>query len=200
MMNKNDFIAELKKELNGLPDSDIQRSIDFYTEMIEDKIEDGMTEENAVSELEPPAEIAKKVLSETSISKLVKAKLKPSRELKGWEIALLVLGAPLWLPLIIAFAAVLLSVYAVIWSVIISLYCIDLSFAVCVLGGTAQGIIFAFGGNVVSSVFYFGASIACFGIAVLLFFAFGRISGALVSASRHLVLKTKSMFIKKEAI
>ena len=150
--------------------------------------------------MEPPAEIAKKVLSETSISKLVKAKLKPSRELKGWEIALLVLGAPLWLPLIIAFAAVLLSVYAVIWSVIISLYCIDLSFAVCVLGGTAQGIIFAFGGNVVSSVFYFGASIACFGIAVLLFFAFGRISGALVSASRHLVLKTKSIFIKKEAI
>ena len=130
--------------------------------MIEDKIEDGMTEENAVSELEPPAEIAKKVLSETSISKLVKAKLKPSRELKGWEIALLVLGAPLWLPLIIAFAAVLLSVYAVIWSVIISLYCIDLSFAVCVLGGTAQGIIFAFGGNVVSSVFYFGASNSCF--------------------------------------
>lgn len=200
MMNKNDFIAELRKELSGLPDSDIQRSIDFYTEMIEDKIEDGMTEENAVSELETPAEIAKKVLSETSISKLVKAKLKPSRELKGWEIALLVLGTPLWLPLIIAFAAVLLSVYAVIWSVIISLYCIDLSFAVCVLGGTAQGIIFAFGGNVVSSVFYFGASIACFGIAVLLFFAFGRISGALVSASRHLVLKTKSMFIKKEAI
>ena len=47
MMNKNDFIAELRKELNGLPDSDIQRSIDFYTEMIEDKIEDGMTEENA---------------------------------------------------------------------------------------------------------------------------------------------------------
>ena len=168
--------------------------------MIEDKIEDGMTEENAVSELETPAEIAKKVLSETSISKLVKAKLKPSRELKGWEIALLVLGAPLWLPLIIAFAAVLLTVYAVIWSVIISLYCIDLSFAVCVLGGTAQGIIFAFGGNVVPSVFYFGASIACFGIAVLLFFAFGRISGALVSASRHLVLKTKSIFIKKEAI
>ena len=40
MMNKNDFIAELRKELNGLPDSDIQRSIDFYTEMIEDKIED----------------------------------------------------------------------------------------------------------------------------------------------------------------
>lgn len=105
MMNKNDFIAELRKELNGLPDSDIQRSIDFYTEMIEDKIEDGMTEENAVSELEPPAEIAKKVLSETSISKLVKAKLKPSRELKGWEIALLVLGAPLWLPLIIAFCS-----------------------------------------------------------------------------------------------
>lgn len=60
MMNKNDFNAELRKELNGLPDSDIQRSIDFYTEMIEDKIEDGMTEENAVSELETPAGNCKK--------------------------------------------------------------------------------------------------------------------------------------------
>lgn len=86
MMTKNDFITELRKELNGLPDSDIQRSIDFYSEMIEDKIEDGMTEENAVSELEPPAVIAKKVLSETSISKLVKAKLKHSRELKGGKL------------------------------------------------------------------------------------------------------------------
>ncbi len=198
-MNKNDFIAELRKELNGLPDSDIERSIDFYREMIEDRIEDGMTEEYAVSELEAPAEIAKKVLSEMSISKLVKAKLRPSRGLKGWEIALLILGSPLWLPLIIAFAAVLLSVYAVIWSLIVSLYCVDLSFALCTAGGVLQGIIFAFGGNSVSSVFYFGAAAACFGIAVLLFFAFGRISAELISASKYLVLKTKSMFIRKEA-
>lgn len=60
MMNKNDFNAELRKELNGLPDSDIQRSIDFYTEMIEDKIEDGMTEENAFRNWKPLRKLQKR--------------------------------------------------------------------------------------------------------------------------------------------
>lgn len=131
---------------------------------------------------------------------LIKAKLKPSRELKGWEIALLVLGAPLWLPLIIAFAAVLLSVYAVIWSVIISLYCIDLSFAVCVLGGTAAGhYICVWRKCRAVGILFRGIDCMLRNSCFTLFCIWQNFRSACF-CKQALVLKTKPIFIKKEAI
>jgi len=50
-MNKNEFLATLRERLNGLPEEDIIKSIDFYGEMLDDRIEDGMSEEEAVSDL-----------------------------------------------------------------------------------------------------------------------------------------------------
>ena len=47
-MNKQDFLAALRGLLNDLPAEDIRRSLDFYAEMIDDHMEDGMTEEDTV--------------------------------------------------------------------------------------------------------------------------------------------------------
>ena len=48
-MTKQAFAAALRNELSGLPREDIDRSIDFYCEMIDDRMEEGLTEEEAVS-------------------------------------------------------------------------------------------------------------------------------------------------------
>ena len=42
-MTKKEFLDELKKGLLGIPEEDINRSIEFYSEMIDDRIEDGKT-------------------------------------------------------------------------------------------------------------------------------------------------------------
>ena len=47
-MKKQEFIEEIKLRMEGLPEEEVNRSIDYYSEMIEDRIEDGMEEEEAV--------------------------------------------------------------------------------------------------------------------------------------------------------
>ena len=57
-MTKDEFMARLRKALSGLPESEISRTLDFYDEMIDDRIEDGMTESAAVEAAGPIETIA----------------------------------------------------------------------------------------------------------------------------------------------
>ena len=47
-MNKQEFLAQLRKGLSGLPKEDIDERLTFYSEMIDDRMEDGIPEETAV--------------------------------------------------------------------------------------------------------------------------------------------------------
>ena len=44
-MTKTEFLTKLRKLLGGLSENDIESSAAFYSEMIDDNIENGMTEE-----------------------------------------------------------------------------------------------------------------------------------------------------------
>ena len=116
-MNKREFLEQLKKELSGLPQSDIEDRLTFYGEMIDDRTEEGMTESEAVSGVGTVKEVAAQILSDIPLGKLVKEKVKPNRTLKAWEIVLLILGSPVCLSLLISACAVIIAVYAAIWSV-----------------------------------------------------------------------------------
>ena len=48
-MNKAQFLCELEKLLYGLPQEDIKQSLDYYSEIIDDRIEDGLSEYDAIS-------------------------------------------------------------------------------------------------------------------------------------------------------
>ena len=48
-MNKQEFLSQLRKGLAGLPQNDIEERLAFYGEMIDDRIEEGLSEEEAVS-------------------------------------------------------------------------------------------------------------------------------------------------------
>ena len=48
-MNKQEFLDELRKGLCGLPSEDIEERINFYSEMIDDRMEEGLTEEESVA-------------------------------------------------------------------------------------------------------------------------------------------------------
>ena len=47
-MDKKAFLDELREKLSGLPEEDIEERVAFYREMIDDRIEDGVPEEEAV--------------------------------------------------------------------------------------------------------------------------------------------------------
>ena len=196
-MNRQEFLATLRKELSGLPQEDIERSIDFYSEMIDDRMEDGLTEEEAIAAIGSVDEIVNKILSEISLPKLVKEKVKPNHTLRVWEIILLVLGFPVWLPLLLAAVIIVLAVYIVIWSVIISLYAVDFAFVSCGVGGILGSLTYFTLGNVAAGILLIGVGLISLGISILLFLGFNQITREILLLSKRILLSIKSCFIRK---
>lgn len=56
-MNKQEFLAALAEGLTGLPQADVEERLAFYGEMIDDRMEEGLTEEEAVKEAGPVQDI-----------------------------------------------------------------------------------------------------------------------------------------------
>ena len=57
-MNKQEFLSLLKQKLSKLPKQEIKERITFYSEMIDDRVEEGLSEEEAVLEIGNIDEIA----------------------------------------------------------------------------------------------------------------------------------------------
>ncbi|MBR6725619.1 MAG: DUF1700 domain-containing protein, partial [Clostridia bacterium] len=95
-MNKEQFLIELAAALAGLPEEDIEKSLEYYSEMIDDRTEDGLSEEEAVAALGTIAEIRAQIIKDTPLPKIIKEKVKPKRSFRGWEIAVIIIGFPLW--------------------------------------------------------------------------------------------------------
>ena len=108
-MQKTEFLDRLRAALADLPAEELEKTLGYYAEMIEDRMEDGMDEEAAVAAMGDPEAVAREILLDAPLGTLVRAKIKPKRALSGWEILLLVLGAPLWLPLLATAAALLFT-------------------------------------------------------------------------------------------
>ncbi len=134
-MNRDAFLAAVAARLKGLPPADVQRSLDYFREIIDDRMEDGLSEEEAVAALGSPEEAAGRILEETPLPRLVKARIKPSRALRVWEIVLLVLGSPVWLPLVLVGLLLALLVYLLLVLFLLVYYTLNLSVgAVCLAG------------------------------------------------------------------
>ena len=185
-MDKREFLARLREGLAGLPPEDAEERLTFYGEMIDDRVEEGLSEEDAVAGIGSPGAVALRILAEARSDEAAdpsarreepapEAAPAPKAERRRrspgvWEIVLLVLGFPLWFPLLIAAFAVVLSVYVVIWAVIVSVWAVDLS---CVIGavGCIAGLFFLlFRGTVVRRLAALAAGLVLAGVSVLLFF------------------------------
>ena len=197
-MSKAEFLAALREALAGLPQEDIEKSLDFYGEMIDDRVEDGFSEQDAVAAAGPVGEIARQVLSETPLGRIVRERVRPARRLRGWETALLIVGAPLWLPLSLAAAVVALALYIVMWAVIASLYAADLAVALCAAAGIAGIFIYGLSSRAAAAVFSLGTALACAGAAILLFFGFGRVSRGVLRLGKRCIDSLKRLFIRRK--
>lgn len=197
-MTKQEYLKKLAEELSGLPQDDITDRLAFYGEMIEDRKEDGISEEEAVALIGPVEEVAKQIIAEIPISKLVRERVKSKRKMGAGEIILLILGSPIWLSLLIAAFAVLLSVYIVIWAVIVSFWAVAVALPVGALAGTALGIVQICRGSTLPGIAMIGASAALFGLSVFWFFGCKAVSKGAVILTKKIASGIKSLFIRKE--
>ena len=161
-MTKLQFLISLNDQLSSLPREEAEERLRFYSEMIEDRMEEGLTEEEAVAAVGSIEEIAADAAPTN--------KVKEKRRLKTWEIVLLAAGSPVWLALLIAAFAVVFSIYIALWAVIISLWATFGVVGVCILGCIAGGIGFFLCGSIPAGIAMFGAGWVCAGVSILLFF------------------------------
>lgn len=168
-MNKQDFLALVRRQIEGLPPEDRDKALTFYGEMIDDRIEEGMTEEQAVSALGSVDEIAAQIFADAPQAVPVSTALR-SRRLSTGERLLLIFSSPVWAPLLLAAALIVLAVYIVLWSAVVVLYAADLSLAAGCLAGVGGGVVLASVGQPVQALLFMGAGLVCAGLAVFLFF------------------------------
>ena len=164
-MEKEEFLEELRNRLNGLPQKDIDERVSFYSEMIDDRVEDGMTEEEAINNIGGIDEVVKQIASETPISSLVKERVKPKNDLGPVVIALLILGFPLWFPLLIVGLVLILVSIILIFVLVIVTFSVEAAFI-----GSAGMTFVAFLVKLIDGGFnsgYLAISITLFGISLM---------------------------------
>ena len=171
-MKKKEFLTELRYRLKGLPKEEIDQRVEFYSEMIDDSIEDGMTEEKAVENIGSIDDVVRTVASETSLIKIVRhqAKSKPRRRIRPWEIVLLILGFPLWFPLLIVALVLCLVLCILLWILPIVAYSVFGGVLTGSVGSIAIGVANAVNGKLSFGGLYAGAGVAGIGVAILIFF------------------------------
>ncbi len=195
-MNKVEFLEMLKVRLQDLPQDEIDRSVMFYDEMIEDRQEDGMSEEEAVTALGNIDAIVEQIMLDRPLPTLMREKIRPKRNLTPFEIALIVVGFPIWFSLLIAFFAVIVAVYVSIWAVIISLYATVLGLAIGGVGGFIITLI-SFGVYPFLGTLTLGGSLFILGVGILMFFPVNLLALALVKLTGRFYRWVKSLFIKR---
>ncbi len=197
-MGKQEFLVQLRKGLSGLPQEDIEERLTFYGEMIDDRMEEGITEEEAVSRIGSVNMIISQIKADIPLAKLARDKITPKKHLKILEIVLLVLGSPIWLSLLIAAFAVILSLYASLWSVVISLWAVFGLLIGCAFGGVVAGTVVACSGNALSGIAMLAAGIVCAGLSIFMFYGCKAATKCNLILSRNFAVWIKNCFIKKE--
>ena len=125
-MNKEEFLNRLREALKGLPAAETEKSALYYAEILDDRMEDGMSEVEAVASLGAPEEVAENLKLELPLGTLVRSKMSGSGVGAG-TVVLLVLGSPVWLPLLLAGLAVALSLAVSLWAIVLSLWTVVLA-------------------------------------------------------------------------
>lgn len=166
-MTKCEFLSLLSERLSGLPADERNDRLRFYSEMVDDRMEEGLSEEDAVASVGSIEEILSDVPKPEPREKIP---VRPPR-LSGGTILLLVLGSPLWLTLLIAVGAVVFSLYVTLWAFIFTLWAVCISLGVSGILAVLAGGFLAMGVNGLAGLAAIGAGLFCAGVSVFLFFA-----------------------------
>ena len=94
-MTKNEFLSSLSQTLAELPEQDVAQSLAYYSEMIDDYMENGMTEEEAVETLGSVEEVSAQILADVPVQDRTEDEPAPRKSMEVWKIVLLILGSPL---------------------------------------------------------------------------------------------------------
>ena len=198
-MTKLEFLDALEQQLQALPDQERSKALEYYFEIIDDRMDYGMSEAEAVAACGNIGEIAEQIILDTPMTKLVKQKNKTRRRMQVWEIVLLIAGFPVWFSLLVAAFCILLAVSICLWVVVVCVFVCSIACGACSFALSVAAIVAVFTGNFLPALFLLGCAMICAGLTIL-FFLLGKLCGKGVAKLHKLTFRgIKRCFIRKEA-
>ena len=197
-MTKQEFLIEIRKKLEGLPQEELRRSEEYFSEMIDDRMEEGMSEEEAVADIGDIDEAVKEILKDIPLSKIIKAKAGPGRKLRAWEIICLILGSPIWVPLLICAILVIFVLYLVIWIVVIVLFAVDVALFLSGIAMVIAGVFSIARLGAAMPLLSIGGGLVLIGMTIMLFIPLIKLAKVTAKLGKVIVIWIKSWFIRRK--
>ncbi len=196
-MSRDAFIGELRHRMAGLPQEAVERTVEYYSELIADSVEDGLTEEEAVSRLGSLDEIVANVVKDTPLTQIVQTRVQETKKKGGsyWWIVLLILGAPVWLPVLIAVASVLFALFIALWAVVIALWAVVLAVILAGVAAIAAGVFELVRLHVPQGLVLLGGGLVCLGLCALLYLLMKLLTVGTVKLCKWVWTGVKSLFV-----
>lgn len=197
-MSKKEFIDELRIKLSKLNNIDIEERLRFYEEMINDRMEDGFSEDEAISGIGTIDEIYIQISQSAPKSHLTLDKARQKfKSRNNKKVIILSSTAIIWVPVLIALGAsaigvavslvaTVLSLYATLWALVVSAWSIFAAFAISAPAGALIGILNVFSGDALLGIAVIGGGIMAAGLAIFAFY------GALYATKGSTILTKKS--------
>lgn len=196
-MTKKEFLEKLKNSLSALSESDRDERLNFYGEMIDDRIEEGYSEEEAVKTVGDPEEIGSQIAGEYSTNRKNDNKAKTKRKWQTWQIVLVCAGFPVWLPLLASAFAVLVALTASFWAVVGAIWAVPVSTSACALAGCILPAVYFVQGNVLGGIAIIGLGIFCAGLAIFSFYGCIKATKGGATLTKKVFLWIRSLFVAK---
>lgn len=102
-MTRDEFLGRLGELLACLPAEQVEETKAFYAEAIADRMEDGMSEEEAVAAMGTPGEVAEATLDDLPAVPRAIARTRRRSTALLWVLA--IVGSPVWVPLFVGAGA-----------------------------------------------------------------------------------------------
>ena len=175
-MNKQIFLDGLRTAISSLPPEEVNKTLAYYAEIIDDRIEDGMSEQQAIASLEPVQVLAGRILAEYGKNPAAQPPAQQQysgRQKSGASTALIVVLAillcPIWMPLAAALLGLAIGLICLLCGIIVLI-------SAAVVGLAVAGVailIYAFANPGIWGMpltFSLGLAFICVGIGILLIF------------------------------
>ena len=186
-MNKKEFLNNLRKKLSHLPKDEVEERINFYSEMIDDQLEEGIPEEEIISSINLKEEFNFNESSKESNNNdfITKAKNSIAKNI------LIILGSPVWFPILLA---LVITLFAVIFSFVISFWTSFISLVAVSFAGFIYGVVLLLSYKIATGLAIVGVSLVVAGLSIFAFY----ISKFTTKYSILLCKKTFTYFKKKK--
>ncbi len=201
MSKIDEFLLELKNRMAHLPLTESGKVLSYYSESLQDRIEDGMSEEEAIKSIESIDQIVKNIEAEIPLSAVVKDKVKTKTKNTNVNTVLLVLvlvlSSPIWIPILAVIFALAIAFYAVLWTIPIIIGSLYVSLFPIAISGIFSGFTRMFTISFPTGLAYLGVGLVSAGFAIMLFLPLLEAAKAWIKINIYPFKKLKQWLIRK---